>query len=237
LRLDCELVLSDISTLDGDEGSDNDYSCVDKVSAVIQANPQLAMNIRWVKQSIKRKIDLVSKKMLFGKIPMPQSSVCIMAPDPLAYFNRLRVYKEGSYGFGETGRLIVPVHKKAKELATHEFRYGDYDGELLATRNPLTHHAQIRKLFCINHRSSTYWYKHLGQVTIFNAYDETVFGMGGADHDGDMCIITKLFTDKFQQADYIIYNANDTGDKATKVILTEEALQRGIHANLQQNIV
>jgi hypothetical protein len=225
-------ILSDISTLDSDV---NDYDCVDKVSAVIQANPQLAMNIRWVKQSIKRKIDLISKKMLFGKIPMPQSSVCIMAPDPLAFFNKLRINK-GRYSFGE-GKLLVPEHRRARELAAHEFRYGDYDGELLATRNPLTHHAQIRKLQCINHAESAYWYKHLGQVAIFNAHDETVLGMGGADHDGDMCIITKLFTEKFRQADYIIYNANDTGDKAEKVVLTEEIVQRGILANLQPNML
>ena len=290
-------ILSDISSLDGDDvdadnGSDSGYDCIDKVSAVIQANPQLAMNIRWVKQSIKKKIDLVSKKMLFGKIPMPQSSVSIMAPDPLAYFNHLRVYEDGSYGFAgngsesgkgndgygtctslgenidrsaaadavskknvgvdadtnvnadvianashDNGKLIVPAHRQAKELSTHEFRYGDYEGELLATRNPLTHHAQIRKLQCVNHKGSTYWYKHLGQVTIFNAHDETVLGMGGADHDGDMCITTKLFADKFKQADYIIYNANDTGDKAEKVVLTEEVVQRGILANLQQNML
>jgi len=239
-------ILSDISALDEDEGNDKDYGCVDKVSAVIQANPQLAMNIRWVKQSIMRKIDLVSKKMLFGKIPMPQSNVSIMAPDPLAYFNRLWVYKDGSYGFvasdstndgADKGKLVVPTYKQAKELAAHEFRYSDYDGELLATRNPLTHHAQIRKLQCVNHKSSAVWYKYMGQVIIFNSHDETVLGMGGADHDGDMCITTKLFTDKFQQADYIIYNANDTGDKATKVILTEEVVQRGIFANLQQNML
>jgi len=229
-------ILSDISSLDGDENDDNGYSCVDKVSAVIQANPQLAMNIRWVKQSIKRKIDLVSKKMLFGKIPMPESSVSIMAPDPLAYFNRLRLKGAGNYCFDE-GKIIVPTHKQAKELAAQEFRYGTYEGKLLATRNPLTHHAQIRKLQCINHRSSAYWYKYLGQVTIFNSFDETVLGMGGADHDGDMCITTKLFTDKFQQADYIIYNANDTGDKAAKVVLTEEVVQRGILANLQPNML
>ena len=241
-------ILSDISALDGDDSNDNGYDCVDKVSAVIQANPQLAMNIRWVKQSIKRKIDLVSKKMLFGKIPMPQSNVCIMAPDPLAYFNRLRVYKDGSYGFtdsivggsddiADNGKLVVHTHRQAKELAAQEFRYGDYEGELLATRNPLTHHAQIRKLKCVNHESSSYWYRHLGQLTIFNAHDETVLGMGGADHDGDMCIITKLFTAQFRQADYIIYNANDTGDKQAKVVLTEEVVQRGILANLQQNML
>ena len=230
-------ILSDISSLGGDDGGDNNgYDCVDKVSAVIQANPQLTMNIKWVKQSIKRKIDLVSKKMLFGKIPMPQSSVCIMAPDPLAYFNRLRLNGNGNYSF-EDGKLIVPAHRQAKELAAHEFRYGDYDGDLLATRNPLTHHAQIRKLQCVNHKDSAYWYKLLGQVTIFNAHDETVLGMGGADHDGDMCIITKLFTDKFRQADYIIFNANDTGDKAAKVVLTEEVVQRGILTNLQQNML
>jgi len=228
-------ILSDISTLDGDDGDGNDYEYVDKVSAIIQANPQLAMNIRWVKQSIKRKIDLVSKKMLFGKIPMPQSSVCIMAPDPLAFFNKLRICK-GSYSFGE-GKLLVPEHRQARELAAREFRYGDYDGELLATRNPLTHHAQIRKLNCVNHAESAYWYKHLGQVTIFNAHDETVLGMGGADHDGDMCIVTKLFTEKFRQADYIIFNANDTGDKAEKIILTEEIVQQGILANLQPNML
>jgi hypothetical protein len=228
-------ILSDISTLDGDDGDDNGYDCADKVSAVIQANPQLAMNIRWVKQSIKRKIDLVSQKMLFGKIPMPESSVCIMAPDPLAFFNRLRI-NQGSYSFIK-GKLLVPEHRQAKELSAHEFRYGDYEGELLATRNPLTHYAQIRKLQCVNHQSSAFWYKYLSQVTIFNAHDETVLGMGGADHDGDMCIITRLFTEKFRQADYIIYNANDTGDKAEKVILTEEVVQRGILANLQQNML
>jgi len=229
-------ILSDISSLDGDDGDDNDYSCVDKVSAVIQANPQLAMNIRWVKQSIKRKIDLVSKKMLFGKIPMPQSSVSIMAPDPLAYFNRLRLCSNGNYNF-ISGKLVVSPQRQAKELAAHEFRYGNHEGALLVTRNPLTHHAQIRKLQCIDHKSSAYWYKYLGQVTIFNAHDETVLGMGGADHDGDMCIVTKLFTDKFCQADYIIYNANDTGDKAAKMVLTEEIVQRGIFANLQQNML
>jgi len=230
-------ILSDISSLDGDDDSDdNGYNCVDKVSAVIQANPQLAMNIRWVKQSIKRKIDLVSKKMLFGKIPMPQSSVSIMAPDPLAFFNRLRLIGSGNYSFTD-GKWIVPVHRQAKELAAHEFRYGDYEGELLASRNPLTHHAQIRKLQCVDHKGSAYWYKHLWQVIIFNAHDETVLGMGGADHDGDMCILTKLFTDLFRQADYIIYNANDTGDKAAKVVLTEEVVQHGILANLQQNML
>jgi len=229
-------ILSDISSLDDDYDGDNGYDCVDKVSAVITANPQLAMNIKWVKQSIKRKIDLVSKKMLFGKIPMPQSSVNIMAPDPLAYFNRLRTKGGGNYNFDD-GQLVVPAHRQAKELSAHEFRYGDYEGNLLATRNPLTHHAQIRKLQCVNHRDSAYWYRHLGQVTIFNAHDETVLGMGGADHDGDMCITTKLFTDKFRQADYIIYNANDTGDKAAKVVLTEEIVQRGILANLQQNML
>ncbi|MCL2873856.1 MAG: RNA dependent RNA polymerase [Defluviitaleaceae bacterium] len=235
-------ILSDISDFEGDD--DNDHNCVDKVSAVIQANPQLSMNIRWIKQSIKRKIDLVSKKMLFGKIPMPHSSVSIMAPDPLAYFNRLRVYKDGSYGFADNdnadidnGRLIVTAHNQSRELAAGEFRYGDYEGELLATRNPLTHRAQIRKLQCVNHKSSAHWYKYLGQVTIFNAHDETLLGMGGADHDGDMCINTKLFTDKFRQADYIIYNANDTGDKAEKVVLTEKVVQRGILANLQQNML
>jgi len=227
-------ILSDISSLDGDDDDDG-YNCVDKVSAVIQANPQLAMNIRWVKQSIKKKIDLVSKKMLFGKIPMPESSVSIMAPDPLAYFNRLR-HDNGSYGFTE-GELVVPLYKRAKELAAHEFMYGDYQGELLATRNPLTHHAQIRKLKCVDHAESAYWYRHLGQVTIFNAHDETVLGMGGADHDGDICITTKLFTEKFQQADYIIYNANDTGDKQEKVVLTEEVVQHGILTNLQQNML
>jgi len=42
-------ILSDISSLDGDDsdGDSNGYDCVDKVSAVIQANPQLAMNIKW----------------------------------------------------------------------------------------------------------------------------------------------------------------------------------------------
>jgi len=227
-------ILSDISDMDNDEG--NEYSCVDKVSAVISANPQLAMNIKWVKQSIKRKIDLVSKKMLFGKIPMPQSSISIMAPDPLAFFNRLRRSYDGGYGFAE-GELIVPMHKKAKELAAREFGYGGYKGELLAARNPLTHYAQNRKLNCVSHKGSEYWYRHLNQVLIFNAHDETVLGMGGADHDGDSCINTKLFTDKFTQADYIIYNANDTGDKQAKVVLTEEVMQKGIRANLQQNML
>jgi len=229
-------ILSDISTLDGDDEGGDGYDCVDKVSAVIQANPQLAMNIRWVKQSIKRKIDLVCKKMLFGKIPMPKSAVSIMVPDPLAFFNRLCHNGSGNYSFTE-GKPIVPTHRRAKELAVREFRNGDYDGYLLATRNPLTHHAQIRKLRCINHRGSSYWYKHLNHVIIFNAHDETVLGMGGADHDGDMCITTKLFTDRFEQADYIIYNANDTGDKAAKVVLTEDVLKKGILANLQQNML
>jgi hypothetical protein len=228
-------ILSDISSLESDEG-DARNSCVDKVSAIIQANPQLALNIKWVKQSIKKKIDLVSKKMLFGKIPMPQSSVSIMAPDPLAFFNRLRLNSNGGYNFTD-GKLVVPAHKQARELAAREFRYGDYQGELLATRNPLTHHAQIRKLQCVNHEGSAEWYKYLGQVIIFNAHDETVLGMGGADHDGDMSILTKLFTDKFQQTDYIIYNANNTGDKQAKAILTEEVVQRGIRANLQQNML
>ena len=244
-------IVSDISALSGGddesggsrEGHSNNkgggHDCVDKVSAVIQANPQLAMNIRWVKQSIKRRIDLVSKKMLFGKIPMPQSGVSIMAPDPLAYFNRLRVYGDGSYGFADDngGILTVPIYEQVKELSAGEFRHGDYEGCLLATRNPLTHHAQIRKLKCVNHASSSRWYKHLEQVVVFNAHDETVLGMGGADHDGDMCIHTKLFTDKFRQADYIIYNGNDTGDKAEKVVLTEEVVQRGILANLQPNML
>jgi hypothetical protein len=165
-------ILSDISSLDGDEDDDNGYGCVDKVSAVIQANPQLAMNIRWVKQSIKRKIDLVSKKMLFGKIPMPKSSVSIMAPDPLAYFNRLRINADGGYGFTD-GELLVPAYKQANELAKREFYRNGFEGKMLAFRNPLTHFAQIRKLPCVNHKNAAYWYKHLGQVVVFNAHDET----------------------------------------------------------------
>ncbi|MCL2047381.1 MAG: RNA dependent RNA polymerase [Defluviitaleaceae bacterium] len=230
-------ILADISTLDGDgENGENGYDCVDKVSAVIQANPQLAMNIRWVKQSIKRKIDLVSKKMLFGKIPMPQSDVAIMAPDPLAFFNRLRLTASGAYSFTD-GELVVPTHKQATELATREFYRNGFEGELLAFRNPLTHHAQIRKLQCVNYKNSAYWYRFLGQVVMLNAHDETAAGMGGADFDGDMCIISQLFTDKFKQADFIIYNNNDTGGKQVKVILTEQAVQRGIRANLQQNML
>jgi len=230
-------ILSDISSLTGDDDKDG-YDCIDKVSAVIQANPQLAMNILWVRQSIKKKIDLVSKKMLFGKIPMPQSNVCIMAPDPLAFFNRLCIDHNGNYSFSITdGKPVVPTYKMARELAANEFGYGDYQEEILATRNPLTHYAQIRKLKCVSHKDSAYWYRHLDQVVIFNSHDETVLGMGGADHDGDMCIITKLFTDKFQQADFIILNANDTGDKQAKVVLTEEVVQHGILANLQPNML
>ena len=230
-------ILSDISSLDSDDEDNGDgYDCVDKVSAVIQANPQLAMNIRWVKQSIKRKIDLVSKKMLFGKIPMPKSAVSIIAPDPLAYFNRLRLDDKGGYGFTK-GKMVVPAHKQANELARREFYRNGFEGELLAFRNPLTHFAQIRKLGCVNHKNAAYWYRHLGQVVVFNAHDETAAGMGGADFDGDMCIISELFTDKFNQAPFIIYNNNDTGDKQAKVVLTEEVVQKGIRTNLQQNML
>lgn len=195
-------ILSNITSLDSDNGDNNEYSCVDKVSAVIHANPQLALNVRWVKQSIKRKIDLVTKKMLSGKIPMPQSSLAIMAADPVAFFNCLRVDDSGKYGFA-SGELVVPKYKQAKELSAQEFYYGGYQGELLAFRNPLTHWAQIRKLSCKLHKDSSYWYKHLGQVILFNVHDETNLGMGGADFDGDMCFLTKLFVDKFRQAEFI----------------------------------
>lgn len=229
-------ILNNIASQDSDEGSKDEYDCVDKVSAVIQANPQLAMNIRWVKQAIKRKIDLVSKKMLAGKLPMPESSIAIMGADPLAYFNRLRVDEAGNYGFTD-GVPVVPTHKQARELAAHEFYRGGHQGELLAFRNPLTHHAQIRKLACVAHENSMYWYKHLNQVVLFNAFDETAAGMGGSDFDGDMCFLSSLFVDKFEQADYIIYNANDIGDNQEKVILTEEAMQQGIRTNLQQSML
>jgi len=231
----------------GEAGGNSEYNSVDRVSAVIQANPQLAMNIRWVKQSIKRRIDQVSKKMLAGKIPMPRSSVTIMGCDPIAFFNRLRVDRLGHYSFegenedcggvGADKKLVVPKHKQARELAAYEFYRGSHAGKLLATRNPLTHHAQIRKLNCVTNKGSSYWYRHLGQVILFNVHDETNLGMGGADFDGDMCILTELFIDKFQQTDYIIYNNNDVGDSGPKVILTEEVAQNSIRANLAQNML
>ena len=229
-------MLSDISSLDSDSGDKDEYACVDRVSAVIAANPQLAMNVRWVKQSIKRKINLVTKKMLGGKIPVPHSAVSIMIPDPVGYFNRLRVDESGNYSLA-MGNLVVPPHKQAKELRVYEFYHNGYQGAILAARNPLTHTAQIRKLDCVSHESSSQWYRHLGQVTIFNIHDETPLGMAGADFDGDMCVTSRLFVDKFQQADYIIYNNNDTGSKQAKVVLTEEALQQGIRANLQTNML
>ncbi len=230
-------ILSNINSINNDESNNKDeYACVDKVSGVIQANPQLAMNIRWVKQSIKKKIDLVSKKMLGGKIPMPNSSLAIMGADPIAFFNRLYVDENGNYNF-INGELIVPTYKQAKELASHEFYYAGYEGELLAFRNPLTHWAQIRKLNCVSSKNTSYWYRHLKQVILFNVHDETNLGMGGADFDGDFCFVTKLFVNKFNQADYIIYNNNDTGSKQSKEVLTEGLVQRSIRANLQQNML
>ena len=230
-------ILSNISTYENGGDSDkNEYACVDKVSAVIQANPQLSMNIKWVKQSIKKKIDLVSKKMLNGKIPMPHSSIAIMGADPIAYFNRLKIDENGRYNFTD-GKLITPENKQARELTANEFYYGNYNGELLAFRNPLTHWAQIRKLNCIPAKNNSYWYKHLKQVVLFNIHDETNLGMGGADFDGDFCFLTKLFIDKFQQADYIIYNNNDTGAKQSKQILTEELVKRNIRINLSQSML
>jgi hypothetical protein len=173
-------LLNDIDSLDSDDSNDKDaYSCVCKVSAVIQANPQLALNIRWLKQSIKRKIDLVSKRMLSGKIPVSQSGIAIMAPDPIAFFNRLRITKDCRYSFTE-GHYVAPTYTMVGELQAHEFYRGGYQGELLAFRNPLTHAAQIRKLRCVSQESASYWYRHLEQVVLFNAHDATPLGMGGA---------------------------------------------------------
>ena len=239
-------ILSDIRAFEDDGDSDepfnaDEHDSVDKVSAVIRANPQLAMNIKWVKQSIKKRIEMTSKKMLRGKLPMPHSSIAIMAADPIAFFNRLMLDAKGNYCF-ENGLPIVPMHKQAKELTAHEFYHDGFEGELLAFRNPLTHHAQIRKLNCVSRKntdsnSSAYWYRYLNQVLLFNVHDETNLGMGGADFDGDMCFLTRLFTDKFEQADYIIYNNNDTGGKQQKEILTEEAMKKSIRVNLQQNML
>lgn len=230
-------ILSNIAAYnEGDSSEKNEYACVDKVSEIIRANPQLAMNIRWVKQSIKKKIDLVTKKMLSGKIPMPHSSLAILGADPIAYFNRLCKGKDSKYSFTD-GTLVVSKHKRAKELSAYEFYHGGYEGKLLACRNPLTHHAQIRKLKCISAKESADWYRHLKQVIIFNVHDETNLGMGGADFDGDTCFLTRLFTDKFQQADYIIYNNNTTGGGQSKAVLTEELVQSSIRANLSQNML
>ena len=230
-------ILNDIGTYDDDEPLFADeLDSVDKVSAVIRANPQLAMNIKWVKHSIKKKIALLAKKMLRGKIPMPQSSVAIMAADPLAFFNRLMIDDDGNYSF-ESGKYIITEQKRAKELGAGEFYRGGFTGELLAMRNPLTHFAQIRKFNCVSHKNSAYWYRNLDQVVVLNAHDETNLGMGGADFDGDMCFLTQLFTDKFEQTDYIIYNNNDTGDKQVREILTEEVARKCIRANLQSNML
>ncbi len=166
---------------------------------------------------------------------MPHSSLAIMAADPIAFFNRLRVDELGNYGFTD-GDLVIPSYKQATELAAHEFYRSGYQGELLAFRNPLTHWAQIRKLNCVSHKDSSYWYRHMNQVVIFNVHDETNLGMGGADMDGDMCFLTELFTDKFQQAGFIIYN-NNTGSKDKKAVLTETLVQQSIRANLQQNML
>ncbi len=236
-------ILSDINALDDREeistdsnAYGNNYECVDKVSAVINSNPKLAMNIKWVKNSIKKKIAIVAKKMLSGKIPMPDSSIAIMATDPLTFFNQLLIDSEGKYNF-VVGKHVVPKNKQAQELSAHEFYYGGYEGELLSMRNPLTHWAQIRKLNCVEDNSSSRWYKHLNQVVIFNAFDETNLGMGGADFDGDICFITKLFADKFNQAKYIIYNDNNTGGKQKKTVLTEKLVQQSIRANLTPNML
>ncbi len=148
----------------------------------------------------------------------------------------MRISDAGKYSFTD-GEFVVPVPKRAKELCAHEFYYGGYEVKLLAFRNPLTHWAQIRKLNCVVQNESAYWYRHLGQVVLFNVHDETNLGMGGADFDGDFCFLTKLFLDKFQQADYIIYNNNDTGGKQAKAVLTEELVQRSIRANLSQNML
>jgi hypothetical protein len=133
--------------------------------------------------------------------------------------------------------FILP--SKARELvkrlglsylpSAFQIRYGQ--------TNPLTHTAQIRKLNCVSHKGSAYWYRYLNQVVLFNAHDETAAGMAGSDFDGDMCILTKLFTDNFQQTNYIIYNANDVAGKEEKVILTEGVVQQGIRANLQSSML
>lgn len=225
-------LLSDIDT----DADDKEYACVEKVAAVIKSNPKLAMNIRWVRQSIKRKINLVAKKMLEGRIPMPHSSIAIVGADPLSFFNNL-LFDDG-LGFNFTkGNFVIPVEKQVKPLQAGEFYYNGYEGDLLSMRCPLTHSAQIRKLYCVSDQDKSEWYQHLNQVVIYNSFDATLTGQAGADKDGDSVFLTRLFVDKFEQNDYIIYNNNLTESSQSKTVLTEAVMQKTVRANLVSNLL
>jgi hypothetical protein len=117
------------------------------------------------------------------------------------------------------------------------FVYVGYQGSLLSFRNPLLHSAQIRKLTCVSHDDYSIWYRHLNQVLIHNAFDETAAAMASSDYDGDMNLLTKLFTDKFEQSDFIVFNNNDITNSQEKTVLTEKLVQRSIRANLSQNLL
>lgn len=223
-------LLSDINA------DDKEYACVEKVAAVINANPKLAMNIRWVRQSIKRKINLVAKKMLEGRVPMPYSGIAIVGADPLSFFNNLLFDDDLGFNFTK-GNLVVTVKKQVKPLQAGEFYYIGYEGDLLSMRCPLTHSAQIRKLNCVSDQIKSEWYQHLNQVVIYNSFDATLTGQAGADKDGDQVFLTRLFVDKFEQNDYIIYNNNPTEVNQAKTVLTEDVMQKTVRANLVSNLL
>ncbi|MEK4289388.1 hypothetical protein [Paenibacillus sp. FSL P4-0502] len=62
--------------------------------------------------------------------------------------------------------------------------------KVVGFRAPMTCEENVRMLNLKNNEEMKEWYKHLGTVTIFNAWDTTANALNGADKDGDTLFTT-----------------------------------------------
>lgn len=62
--------------------------------------------------------------------------------------------------------------------------------EVVAFRSPMSCANNIRKLKIVTNQEIEYWYRYMGEVTIFNSFDLTNMALNGCDFDGDLVFTT-----------------------------------------------
>lgn len=141
----------------------------------LMIEPESMINDPFVRQQIdkmiKKRIDLLK----LGKFNI-RSNFSIISGDPYAF-------AESMFGMTVKGLL-----GKGEYYSKY---WRDKGAERVAAfRAPMTCHQNTRIFNLKDDQKVIKWYKHLGTITILNAWDTTTHAMNGADYDGDQVFLT-----------------------------------------------
>lgn len=101
----------------------------------------------------------------------------------------------------------------------------DTGAERLACfRAPMTCHNNIRMMRPSRSNDAIYWFRYLTTVTVLNSWDTSLAALNGADHDGDLIMLTdnRILVERMRQLPALVCAQR----KAKKTIPAEEDFVR-----------